>query len=89
MTSKLQHSMEKQVAEECQCHVTINVSKAQVQGISWRKHKRLTAVAPRKKSVTEGPGRRLLNYTVFGNELICLTEIETRMSEKKKVKLKK
>ena len=74
--------MEKQVAEECECHVTINVSKEQVQGISRRKHKRLTAAAPPpRKSVTEGPGRRLLNYTVFGNELICLTEIETRMSD--------
>ena len=42
------------------------------------------------KLVTEGSGRRLLNYIVFGTELICLTEIETRTSDcpKKKVKLK-
>ena len=40
------------------------------------------------KLVTQGSGR---NYIVFGNELICLTETETRTSDclKKKVKLKK
>ena len=41
--------------------------------------------------MTEGSGRRLFNYIVFGNELICLNEIETRTSDclKKKSKIEK